>query len=356
MFMRALHTFALMVERVVVFGASGFSGAELLRLLVQHPGVELVGVVGDRSAGDTVASVLPWLAGSPVGALTIGAADAAPSADLALLALPHLESAHLAPRLVERGARVIDLSGAFRLDVAEYPDWYGFEHPEPAWISKAVYGLTERFRVQISTAELVANPGCFATGAVLALAPLLEAGAIEPTPIALDGKTGVSGAGRAATEATSFASTAESVRPYRTPRHQHTPEIERALATAAGLDTALTFVPHVVPAVRGILVTAFARLADGATTDGLTAVLEEAYRGEPFVRVLAPGEMADTQRVRGSNTVELQAVADPRTGAAVAIAALDNLGKGAAGQAIQNLNVMLGLDETTALSGVGIGP
>jgi N-acetyl-gamma-glutamyl-phosphate reductase len=219
-----------------------------------------------------------------------------------------------------------------------------------------VYGLPERFRDRIRPAHLVANPGCFPTPVVLGLAPLLEAGLVAPGPILVDGKTGLSGAGRSASEAMSLAAGEDSVRPYRFPRHQHTPEMERALAGAAGVAVTVSFVPHLVPAVRGVLVTCAARAAEDATTEDLVATLTAAYAGEPFVRVLEPGSMVDTKRVRGSNVVELQAAVDARTGTAVVIGALDNLVKGAAGQAIQNLNLMLGVEETTALPVVGVYP
>jgi N-acetyl-gamma-glutamyl-phosphate reductase len=251
---------------------------------------------------------------------------------------------------------VVDLGGDFRLPAPAYPEWYGFEHPAPEWLGKAVYGLPERFRDRIRAAHLVANPGCFPTPVVLGLAPILEAGLVEPAPIFVDGKTGVSGAGRDGGDATSHAATEESVRPYRFPLHQHTPEMELALETAAGVPVTIAFVPHLVPAVRGVLVTCAARAARGATTHMLHDALSAAYADEPFVRVLPPGEMADTKRVRGSNSVELQAAVDPRTGTAVVVGAVDNLVKGAAGQAVQNLNVMTGVDETAGLTSVGIYP
>jgi N-acetyl-gamma-glutamyl-phosphate reductase len=272
------------------------------------------------------------------------------------MTLPHGESGRLAPELLERGVRVIDLAGDFRLPADAYPRWYGFEHPAPSWIDKAVCGVTELFREQIRGAELVANPGCFPTPVVLGLAPLAREGLIQSGRVFVDGKTGLSGAGRALTDATSYTSTDESVRPYRFPSHQHTPEIEHALALSTGVDVQASFVPHLVPAVRGVLTTCYASAADGATTETLTSALATAYEDDPFVRVLPPGDMTDTKRVRGSNVVELQASVDDRTGTAIVIGAVDNLVKGAAGQAIQNLNVMAGFDETIALPLVGVYP
>jgi N-acetyl-gamma-glutamyl-phosphate reductase len=342
--------------RVGVLGASGTAGGELVRLLLGHPGVDLAFLGGRDSAGRTVADVHPHLAATPAGPARIRPFEEVDALDVAFLALPRGESAGLAPTLLEDGIRVVDLGGDFRLPADAYPEWYGFEHPSPAWLGKAVYGLPERFRDRIRPADLVANPGCFPTPAVLGLAPLLEAGLLESGPIVVDGKTGLSGAGRGVSEAATHAASEESVRPYRFPAHQHTPEIELALAEAVGMRVPVTFVPHLVPAVRGVLVTCFARAAAGATTELLVGALSAAYATEPFVRVLAPGAMADTKRVRGSNVVELQAAVDPRTGTAVVIGALDNLVKGAAGQAIQNLNLLLGLEETTALPVVGLYP
>jgi N-acetyl-gamma-glutamyl-phosphate reductase len=344
------------VVRVGVLGASGYTGGELVRLLLAHPAVELAFLGGRDSAGRTLADVQPHLASTAVGGRVIQPLEQAAGLDVAFLALPRGRSAEAAPALLEAGMRVVDLGGDFRLPASAYPEWYGFEHPAPEWLGKAVYGLPERFRDRIRTAHLVANPGCFPTPAVLGLAPLLEAGLIEPTPILVDGKTGISGAGRDGGEAASHAATEESVRPYRFPRHQHTPEMEHAIEAATGIPVKIAFVPHLVPAVRGVLVTCAARAATGATTETLVDALEAAHAAEPFVRVLAPGAMADTKRVRGSNVVELQAAVDPRTGTAVVIGALDNLVKGAAGQAVQNLNIMTGVDERTALPTVGVYP
>jgi N-acetyl-gamma-glutamyl-phosphate reductase len=345
--------------RVAVLGASGTTGGELLRLLAGHPEIHVGYLGAGSSAGASLGEVHRHLAGTAFGGSALGPVDAAAvprSSDVAFLALPHGTSAGIAPGLLDAGLRVIDLAGDFRLPAEAYPVWYGFEHAAAAWLDKAVYGLPELFADQIATASLVANPGCFPTAVVLGLAPLLRAGAIGPGPVLVDGKTGLSGAGARADRSTTHLSSEESVRPYRVPVHQHTPEMERGLALAAGEDVRVSFVPHLVPAVRGVLVTCYAPLADGATTEHLTDVLGSAYADAPFVRVLAPGSMADTKRTRGSNAIELQAVADVRTGTALVIGALDNLVKGAAGQAVQNLNLMLGLDQTSGLPSVGVYP
>lgn len=345
--------------RVAVLGASGFAGGELIRLLHDHPAVQVTFLGGHGSVGNTLGDVHPNLTQLDMGGDVLReliVTDIAQAADVAFCSLPHGASAELAPPILEAGLRVIDLAGDFRLPASAYPDWYGFEHPSGDWLGKAVYGLPELFGDQLPGAQLVANPGCFPTPVILGLAPLISAGLVAPGPIHVDGKTGLSGAGRAVVEAASFASSEESVRPYRAPRHQHTPEMERGLELATGFTPGVMFVPHLVPAVRGVVTTAFAPIEPGVTTEELTSCLADAYGSRPFVRVLPAGGMVDSKRTRGSNVVELQAFADTRTGTAVVIGALDNLVKGAAGQAIQNLNLILGLDETTALTTLAVYP
>jgi N-acetyl-gamma-glutamyl-phosphate reductase len=353
-----MHTYAHMAERkagpvrVAVLGASGFAGGELIRLLHDHPRLEVTFAGAKGSVGMTVGASHPHLAGLPAGGLVMQALtpeSIATSADLVFSALPNGTSAALAPAILDAGAPVIDLAGDFRLPAADYPSWYGFEHPAPGWLDEAVYGLPELFRDRVAGAKLVANPGCFATAAILSCAPILAAGLAEPGPLRVDGKTGVSGAGRAALESTSFGATEDSIRPYRFPAHQHTPEIERGIELATGRAVQALFVPHLVPAVRGVVTTSYLAAAPGASTEQLTDCLMAAYDAEPFVRVLPPGAMADAKRARGTNVIELQAVADDRTGTAVVVGAVDNLIKGAAGQAIQNANLLTGLPEATAL-------
>jgi N-acetyl-gamma-glutamyl-phosphate reductase len=345
--------------RVAVLGASGHAGGELVRLLAGHRHAEVTFLGAKEAVGKTLAEVHPHLVSLPIASLSLAPIDAdaiAGAADVVFCALPNGTSASLVPSLLDAGLRVIDLAGDFRLPAEAYPQWYGFEHPAPALLEKAVYGVPELFGAQVAGAELVANPGCYATSAILGLAPLLGDGLIEPGAIRVDGKTGLSGAGKAANDATIYTSTEESIRPYRVPAHQHTPEIERGLELATGVAPPVLFVPHLVPAVRGVLTTSYATLTEGATTETLTEALTVAYSGRPFVRVLAPGAMADSKRVRGTNVIELQAVADPRTGTAVVVGAVDNLVKGAAGQAIQNLNLALGLDEAEGLPTLAVYP
>ena len=345
---------------VAVLGASGYAGGELVRLLGEHPGVRLTHLASHGSAGRTLEDVHPHLAGTPLAATELAPVEdldaVTVAAGFVFCALPNGSSVSIVPRLTEAGLRVVDLAGDFRLPAEAYPQWYGFEHPSPAWLDKAVYGLPELFADLIAGAELVANPGCYPTPVALGLAPLLALGLIAPGPILVDGKTGLSGAGRSATEAGLFTATEESIRPYRVPRHQHTPEMERSLQLATGQEAQVLFVPHLVPTVRGVLTTCYAPMTGNDTTEELTAVLAGVYAAAPFVRVLPAGGMVDSKRVRGSNCVELQVVADPRTGQAIVAGAVDNLVKGAAGQAIQNMNLMLGLDETAGLPATGLYP
>jgi N-acetyl-gamma-glutamyl-phosphate reductase len=276
--------------------------------------------------------------------------------------LPRGRSAEIVPGLLAAGARaVIDLGGDFRLAAEDYPPWYGFEHPAPGLLAEAVYGLPEIFGSLIPGARLVANPGCFPTAALLGLVPLLHAGVLsDEHPIHVDGKTGTSGAGREAGETGSLATSQDSIRPYRVDAHQHTPEIERGLALATGRQVRVTFVPHLVPAVRGVMTTSYGRLAapspTEATSEVLTEILVEAYRDRPFVRVLPSHVPIDTKRTRAANVIELQVVAHPRSATAVVLAGIDNLVKGAAGQAIQNANLLFGLPETTGLPTTGVWP
>jgi N-acetyl-gamma-glutamyl-phosphate reductase len=345
--------------RVAVLGASGYAGGELVRLLAAHPGARVSFLGARGSAGMTLAEAHPQFAGLPGGGERLRPIEipaVVEAADAVFSCLPHGASAELAPELLDAGAAVIDLAGDFRLAAEAYPAWYGFEHPAADWLDKAVYGMPELFGERLPGAQLVANPGCYPTAAILGCAPLLSAGLIEPGPIRVDGKTGLSGAGRAATEGSLFTATEDSVRPYRVPRHQHTPEMERGLELASGIAVPVVFVPHLVPTVRGVLTTSYAQLAEGVADEQLFEALTTAYADAPFVRVLPPGAMADSKRTRGTNLIELQAVADPRTGTAVVVAALDNLVKGAAGQAIQNFNLVHGFDEATALPTLAVYP
>ncbi len=354
-----------MTVRVGIIGASGFTGAELLRLIAGHPDLELVVATGDSQAGVAVADLYPSLAAAYPHLTFVpyvpGLADDH-ELDLVFCGLPHGASQTIVPALLTDGRLVVDLGADFRLkDAALYPTWYGTEHTAPELLSSAVYGLPELFRedlAALSGTGLVATPGCYVTTATLALAPFLSAGLVEPTGIVVDGASGVSGAGRPPKPNTTFCTVDEDFTAYGVLDHRHTPEIEQNLTHAAGTDAQVLFTPHLAPMNRGILATCYARPASGVgpspTTDRVRSVLHDAYDAEPFVVVL--DRPPSTKATLGSQAVHVSAWADDRTGWIVAIAALDNLTKGASGGAIQAANVALGLPETTGLPLVGLYP
>jgi N-acetyl-gamma-glutamyl-phosphate reductase len=289
--------------------------------------------------------------------LTLAPTDisAAPDLEVAFLALPHGEAAETGKALAAKGVRVVDLSADWRLsDPKAYEEWYGWSHPAPDGLGDWVYGLPELHRDRIAAATAVANPGCYPTAAILALAPGLRSGELDPSGIVVDAASGVSGAGRKVTEDYLFAELDASYSAYRVGRHQHTPEIEQELSASAGTDVSVTFTPHLVPMARGLLATCYARMS--TDVDAVRNALATAYKEEPFVHVLPAGRQPTTKQVSGSNHVLIAVEADARTRTAVVTCAIDNLGKGAAGQAVQNANLMLGLDETEGLSATGVFP
>ncbi len=348
------------VYRVAVIGASGFTGAELLRICAEHPQLEVVAATGDSTAGKAVAEVYPSLAAAyPQAKFVPAAAQAASGCDLAFCALPHGASQALVPELRNETTHIVDLAADFRLsDPALYPQWYGEDHHAPELLDEFVYGLPELFREAIKGAELVAAPGCYVTAASLALAPLVAAGAIEARGIIIDAASGVSGAGRAAKASTSFCTVDEDFVAYGLLAHRHTPEIEMAISKHCNGgdvgDVQVLFTPHLAPMNRGILATCYARPSAATTTDQVLGLLAETYQDEPFVVVSE--RLPSTKATLGSNSVHLSARADPRTGWVVVIAALDNLVKGASGQAVQCANLSLGIDETAGLTTTGLYP
>jgi N-acetyl-gamma-glutamyl-phosphate reductase len=341
---------------VAVIGASGYTGSELVRLLISHPRVALTGLYAKRSAGEKIADHFPQFSGRLDGEFLHYAADAvARAAKVAFLALPHGESVSTARELIERGLLVLDLSADFRLRTqAVYESWYG-PHGAPELLADARYGLVERHRHSFREARLVAVPGCYPTATLLALAPLLEARLISHEGIIVDAKSGVSGAGRSPSLATHFTEAGEGVRGYKIAEHRHTPEIEQELALASGREVRITFTPHLLPMSRGILSTCYAAPTDPKRErkDYLDA-LRAAYAREPFVTVI--DRAPDTAHVRGSNRVHVSAFVDARAGRVIAVGAIDNLVKGAAGQAIQCLNAIAGWPETEGLDAVGVFP
>lgn len=335
--------------RAAVLGASGFAGTELLRLLAGHPQMETIIATGDSQVGSPVAATYPSLAAAyPDLVYQAWDPELADGLDVVFCALPHGASQDVVPALLGRVGLIVDLAADFRLkDPDLYPHWYGEEHHRPELLAQAVHGIPELYRDQLKGATLVAAAGCYVTAASLAVAPLVAAGAIEPTGVVVDAASGVSGAGRAPKATTHFNTVDEDFSAYGLLSHRHTPEIEQATGAQ------VLFTPHLAPMNRGILATCYARPAGGAGADPL-AVLAEAYAGEPFVVV--SDRSPSTKATLGSNSAHLTARHDPRTGWVMAIAALDNLTKGAAGQALQCANLALGLDETAGLPTVGVYP
>ncbi|MBI5162885.1 MAG: N-acetyl-gamma-glutamyl-phosphate reductase [Magnetospirillum sp.] len=335
---------------VAILGASGYTGAELVRLLALHPGVRIAALTGDRKAGQTMASVFPHLGGLDLpDLLALDRVDYS-SIGAVFCALPHGTTQEVIAAL-PAAVKVVDLSADFRLaDVGVYAQWYGHEHKAPALQTQAVYGLAELARAQIKGARLVANPGCYPTAAQLPLIPLLAEGLILPEDIIIDAKSGASGAGRSAKEANLFCEVAEGIHAYSVANHRHAPEIEQGLSAAAGRPVVVNFTPHLMPMSRGILATIYVKTAKGATAADLRAALVRVYADEPFVRVLAPGLSPATRHVRGSNHCLINAFDDRVPGRAILCSVIDNLVKGASGQAIHNFNLMHGFPETTALT------
>lgn len=341
---------------VGIIGASGFTGAELLRLCAAHPELDVAVATGDSQAGVAIASLYPSLAGA-YGDRVFDAAsvEAVDGLDLVFLGLPHGASQALVPDLVGRVGAIVDLAADFRLtDASLYPTWYGEEHSRPDLLGTFAYGLPELFRPSIVGATAVAVPGCYVTAASLALAPLLSGAFVGPTGIVVDAASGVSGAGRGPKASTAFCTVDEDFTAYGLVSHRHTPEIEQNLSRVAGAEAQVLFTPHLAPMNRGILATCYARPTSAVTTDDLLDALRKAWADEPFV-VVTDGSPS-TKATLGSNAVHVTARSDPRTGWVVAIAALDNLVKGASGQAVQCANLVLGLPEATGLPVAGMFP
>ncbi len=350
--------------RVAVAGASGYAGGELLRLVTAHPHLTLTAVTSEKSAGATVASLFPHLAGVVTHTFEALSPEAlAPRADAVFLALPHTKSFEAVAVCRTAGVLVVDLSADYRLtDPAAYPAWYQATHPYPELLTQAVYGLPELHRAAIRQSPLVASPGCYPTAAILQLAPLVRDGLVDPQTIVIDAKSGISGAGRSPALPYHFPEAHESLEPYKIGTHRHIPEIEQELGLLAAQQpgepgrVSVSFTPHLVPMNRGILSTAYARLKAPAELPALRELYAAFYKNEPFVRVHAGEQAANPRHVRGSNYCDLSVHLDKRTGWVVTVAALDNLVKGAAGQAIQALNLMIGVPEDTGLRTPGIFP
>lgn len=340
--------------KTAIVGASGYSGMELLRLLLGHPGVELVAVTSRQEAGKPLGDVFPRFRKAPGSELTFIEPDpdaiAATGAKAAFLALPHGVAAEIARALLQRGLRVIDLSADFRLrDATVYEEFYGHAHPAPDLLKEAVYGLPETRVDDIRTARLVASPGCYPTSILLPLLPLLRENLIDPATIVANSMSGVSGAGRKPDLTLLFCECNESARAYGVPKHRHLSEIEQELSLAAGEKVIISFIPHLIPVNAGIATTTTAKLREGVAPEAIGAALEKAYADQPFVRLLGKGGCADTKNVTRTNFIDIGWQHDPRTGRVLLMSAEDNVGKGAGGQAVQSFNLMFGLSETDGL-------
>ena len=340
--------------RIAVLGASGYTGADLVRLALAHPGVEIAALAANAKAGQSMADIWPHFAIYPALPRLVKAEDIDfDGIDAVFGCLPHAASAALLATLP--GKRIIDLSADFRLkDAGTYATWYGGAHPAPALLPESVYGLTEFAREALPASRITACPGCYPTAVLLALLPLLEAGVIGADRITINALSGVSGAGRSLKEANLFAEVGEAVHPYGIGSHRHMPEMEQELSACAGQPVTISFTPHLIPMNRGELVTCIVETPHGP--DALREVLASRYADEPFVHLLPPGVAPATRQVRGSNHVVVNVFADRVPGRAIVIAAIDNLVKGSSGQAIQNFNLMFGLPETLGLAQAPLFP
>ncbi len=335
--------------RAIVAGATGYSGRDLIRLLLNHPQIELIGAFASRSGeAAPLAAIHPQLTGltrldcQPFDEATIARLDP----DLIFLATPNEFSHEVVPALLETGATVVDLSGSFRLrDAALYPKFYGFEHTRPDLLEKAVYGLTEFAREELRGAKLIANPGCYPTSILVPMVPLLKAGLIaNGQPIICDSKSGVTGAGKTPTATTHFVEVSESFKTYNIFKHRHTPEIAQGLGVA-NESRAVIFTPHLLPINRGILSTIYVKLKDGVTRGDILKVWQETFADAPFVRVFAESQMPEIKFAAGTPFCDIGCAVDEASGQAIIVSAEDNLLKGAASQALQNANIALGFDE-----------
>jgi N-acetyl-gamma-glutamyl-phosphate reductase len=343
--------------KVAIVGASGYTGIELLRILFGHPEVAVTCVTSERSAGKAIAGIFPTVRGRCNYILeNLEPTRVADKADLIFTALPHKAAMEVVPTFLKLGKKVIDLSADYRLKKQEeYAAWYE-PHMNPELLKKAVYGLPEIRREKIKKADLVANPGCYPTSIILGLAPLLKGGIIETSSIIADSKSGVSGAGRGAKVDTLFCEVNGGFKAYGVTTHRHTPEIEQELSFLAGETITISFTPHLVPMNRGILSTIYGKLREDLTAEKLIGMYEEFYKGEAFVRILQEGDFPSTLHVQGSNFCDIGLAVDKRTRRVIVVSTIDNLIKGASGQAVQNMNIMQGFPENLGLETLPLFP
>jgi N-acetyl-gamma-glutamyl-phosphate reductase len=347
----------MVVVNIGIYGGSGYTGQELLRLLVGHPGVKVVAATSRRYAGVPVSEVYPVFSGLTDLVYTDASPEAvADLADITFLALPHGVSMSIAPIFMEAGRKVIDLSADFRIRAsAIYEEWYG-KHTASELLGESVYGLPELYRDQIRNTRLVANPGCYPTSVILGLAPLLRSGWIDTESVIADSKSGVSGAGRDPQIASLYCEVDGGFKAYKVGRHRHTPEIEQELSAISGQEMVISFTPHLLPVKRGILSTIYAKLNKERTSEEAAALYQAFYREECFVRVCRAGQFPNLSSVVGSNYCDIGVTVDKRTGRIIILSVIDNLIKGAAGQAIQNMNLLCGLREDTGLPSIALFP
>jgi len=345
--------------RVGILGASGYTGAELLRLLVTHPHVAITALTADRRAGQDMADIFPQFTGLDLPRLVTIAEVDLDTVDAVFCALPHGTTQTVISSLLQRKPelKIIDLSADFRLaDPKAYETWYGHPHQALHLQDEAAFGLVELNRDAIRNARLVANPGCHSSTAILPVVPLLRAGLIDPDYITVDSKTGMSGAGRSAKEEMLYSEVSDGLHAYGVGRHRHTSELDQEYSKAAGREVLASFTPHLAPMIRGIYATIYVRTKPDFEAPDLHAALEEAYKDEPFVRVLPYGQVPQSRHIKGSNNCYIGVIADRVPGRAIVISTLDNLTKGASGQAVQNFNLVYGFPETTALPQVAVFP
>ncbi len=346
------------MKKVGIVGVSGYTGAELARLLANHDQVQLTVATSRQYAGQKLSDIYPALRKRiDLVCENISGKELAERADLFFTAVPHKTAMDIVPGLLKEGKKVIDLSADYRLrDLKTYEHWYQ-SHSSPEYIKQAIYGLPEIYREQIQKTSLTANTGCFPITAILGLKPLLEEGLIAPENIIVDSKTGTSGAGRSANVATLFCEVHDGFKPYKVGGiHRHIPEMEQELSLLAGKKASITFTPHLLPISRGIMSTIYTEPVTSCNQKELQKLYEEKYGSEPFVRICPAGTVPALQHLRGSNYCDISIVTEERTGKIVILSAIDNIGKGSAGQAIQNMNLMLGFDETTGLMQVPCFP
>ncbi len=344
--------------KIAIVGSSGYTGGELMRILLNHPNVSVTAITSEKSSGQPITTIFPHLAGlTELVCEPLDPEAIVKKADFVFLALPHVAAQEAAFRFHSLGKKVVDLSADYRLaDPALYEKWYEHCHQHPELLGIAVYGLPELHREKIKTTALVANPGCYPTGAILALAPLLKKSMIDSQSIIIDSKSGVSGAGRSPSQAHHYPEVNEGFMAYKVGTHRHTPEIEQELSQLGGARITVSFTPHLVPMNRGILTTSYAKLGMQTDTGRLLSLYREFYKNEPFVRVLPAGQFPNVRNVRGSNFCDIGVYVDARTHGVVVVTAIDNLVKGASGQAVQNMNLMMGFEETAGLKLAGLFP